>query len=70
MFRKEVAIMCTCVPMMVVWADRKCAQCVIDEVDTKLEDLLNSVKYDEMVAEWIKDRIQDIKYDLAYLVSC
>ena len=42
-----------------------CSQCVIDEVDTKLEDLFNSVNSD-----WIKDQIVAIRDEIRPLVSC
>ena len=50
-----------------------CSQCVIDEVDTKLEDLFNRVNSTSPLG-WIKnelnDEIQAIRDDIHPLVSC
>ena len=45
-----------------------CSQCVIDEVDTKLEDLLNSVKGHHL--KKLEDQIVAIKDEIHPLVSC
>jgi hypothetical protein len=42
-----------------------CTQCVIDEVDTKLEDLFNRVN-----STYLKDQIVAIRDDIHPLVSC
>ena len=50
-----------------------CTQCVIDEVDTKLEDLFNRVNSTSPLG-WIKnelkDEIQAIRDEIHPLVSC
>ena len=43
----------------------ECSQCVIDEVDTKLEDLLNLVN-----STYLKDQIVAIRDEIRPLVSC
>lgn len=45
--------------------ENECFQCVIDEVDTKLEDLLNSVN-----STYLKDQIVAIRDEIRPLVSC
>ena len=45
-----------------------CTQCVIDEVDTKLEDLLNSVKGHHL--KKLEDQIVAIRDEIHPLVSC
>jgi len=57
--KKEEYIMCH---------KENCFQCVIDEVDTKLEDLLNSVKGHHL--KKLEDRIVAIRDEIHPLVSC
>ncbi len=45
-----------------------CTQCVIDEVDTKLEDLLNSVKGHHL--KKLEAQIVAIRDEIRPLVSC
>ncbi len=51
----------------------ECSQCVIDEVDTKLEDLFNRVNSTSPLG-WIKDELKDeiqaIRDEIRPLVSC
>jgi len=45
--------------------EEECFQCVIDEVDTKLEDLFNLVN-----STYLKDQIVAIRDEIRPLVSC
>ena len=54
--------------------EEECFQCVIDEVDTKLEDLLNLVNstrhWSPYKIENLKDQLVAIRDEIRPLVSC
>ena len=54
--------------------ENECFQCVIDEVDTKLEDLFNLVNstrhWSSYKIENLKDQLVAIRDEIRPLVSC